>query len=86
MAALLQPPAMLHGVCSSLHVAPLTMQQVFWCCRSLAEEAVKSVQELDPYPLLKEAILQAAAEAVMERSKAASADVSTNLALSSAFA
>lgn len=54
--------------------------------QSLAEEAVKSVQELDPYPLLKEAILQAAAEAVMERSKAASADVSTNLALSSAFA
>ena len=47
---------------------------------------MESVKALDQYPLLKEAMLQAAAEAVMERSKAASADVSTSIVLSPAFA
>ena len=34
------------------------------------------VKELDPYPVLKTAMLQATSDAVIERTKAAAADVS----------
>ena len=45
-------------------------------CSNLAEQAVSTVKELDLYPVLKAAMLQATSDAVIERTKAAAADVS----------
>ncbi len=45
-------------------------------CRELGEEAVNSIPKLDAYPFLKSAMLQAVADAVMERTRLASEDVS----------
>ncbi|DBA80327.1 TPA: hypothetical protein ACH3X2_007276 [Trebouxia sp. C0005] len=48
---------------------------------NLAEEAVNSVRVLEQYPLLKGAMLQATADAVLARSKSAAADIRRNVVL-----
>lgn len=69
-----------HVACALLQAAG-TYYIVDWhlycaaACRELAEEAVNSAPKLDAYPFLKSAMLQAVADAVLERWSLASEDV-----------